>query len=122
MESPGSKVGYTSSVCTNRLIFGKRTFFTWFSLDIDMNCKGLQTNMPQLVGSKEDLISKNIQTSAAYSFAVLCSSCQFTLHFGAVGLFYRSDMLYILHGLSRHGQTSCETSTRHFDSYPPGDT
>ena len=109
MEWSGSKVGYTSPICTNRLIFGKWTFFTWFFLDIDMNCKGLQKNMPQLVGSKEHLISKNIQTSLDPMFCgiFVCCPLQFMpIYFMFWGrrsiLFYRSDMLYILHGLSRH--------------------
>ena len=109
MEWSGSKVGYTSPICTNRLIFGKWTFFTWFFLDIDMNCKGLQKNMPQLVGSKEHLISKNIQTSLDPMFCgiFVCCPLQFMpIYFIFWGrrsiLFYRSDMLYILHGLSRH--------------------
>ena len=74
-----------------------------------MNCKGLQKNMPQLVGSKEHLISKNIQTSLDPMFCGIFVGCplQFMpIYFIFWGrrsiLFYRSDMLYILHGLSRH--------------------
>ena len=95
MESSGSKVGYTSPIWTNRLIFGKWTFFTWFFLDIDMNCKGLQTNMPQLVGSKEDLISKNIPTSLHPTFCgiFVCGPLQFMpIYFIFWG---RKSILYI---------------------------
>ena len=102
-----------------------------------MNCKGLQTNMPQLVGSKEDLISKNIQTSLDPTFCgiFVCGPLQFMpiyLYFGAVGLFYFIDLIcctfcmvcpgmFVILVLSVLYLLS-ETSTRHFDSYPPGDT
>ena len=55
--------GYFSSPLDRMLVHRSHGYPQQYShQQIDMNCKGSQTNMPQNVGSKEDLSSQNIQS------------------------------------------------------------
>ena len=108
MESSGYNVAYIPSpICNNRLMFGKGAFFILFFQNIDMDCKGPQTNMPQFVGSKEGLIRQRY-TNFFRSNVLRPIRLRFMpIYFifwsrRSIDLFYSSDMLYILHDLSRH--------------------